>query len=72
MTINEDRLPDGMSIRFARVMNEYYRKFEDYFPTEHFMTASESDMIDKMRECIKQNKQAKEVYPEIADKEKLY
>ena len=45
-----------------KMMDLYEEKFGDIFPTMCFQTDTDEEMIDKMDQCIKAGKPAKELF----------
>lgn len=56
--------------KFYKVFDAYGDVFDDAFPMMHYGDLSKDEMYNMMRECIAQNKPAKELYP--YDKEVQY
>lgn len=47
---------------FFEVAEKYHDKFDDYFPTMCFQSASDDELIKMMNECINKNVKAEELY----------
>lgn len=48
--------------KFDAAMQEYMGKFGDYFPTMCFQTDTEEQMIERINQCVKENKTAEELF----------
>ena len=44
------------------LLDVYYEKFNDMFPTMCFQTATEKEMKTMVEQCIKENKPAEELF----------
>ena len=44
------------------LLDVYYEKFSDMFPTMCFQTATEKEMKTMVEQCIKENKPAEELF----------
>lgn len=49
--------------QFKKIFELYETVFEEKFPMMHYQSASQEEMVDMMRECVAQNKNASELYP---------
>lgn len=46
-----------------KYMDEYEKAFGDIFPTMEFMSASDENLINYIKECLNKNKPMYELYP---------
>lgn len=44
------------------LLDMYYEKFNDMFPTMCFRTATDEEMMSMIEQCIKKNKSAEELF----------
>lgn len=48
--------------KFQELMDKYYSVFEEHFPTMDFQTATDEELMQKMEQCLKENKPAEVVF----------
>lgn len=48
--------------RLDKLLDEYWEKFEDMFPTMYFQDESKEDICERIEQCIKQDKTARELF----------
>lgn len=48
--------------RLDKLLDEYWEKFEDMFPTMNFQDETKKQICERIEQCIKQNKTARELF----------